>query len=266
MKEIKIFLITKNNIGFEYLSAAKSVTKKISKEVNALSIDWNKATSEIREEMEKNVVVSGQKSVILTESFGDTATNFTIPYLKKDVVEIITGINLDMVVRALNFKSEDDNLRNFLNELDKIGKSAIKVLNHRKLTKFDNLLIMGLGRLPYEIYRSFNNNFLKEPKSFVKILSYYTGEEVFEIEEKLRLNIDNFSQKNTLILIDSFYSEELLELLKNISSSSNVAIISGVNFPMLSEAILNLENEKENLIEKIMETGKRNIKIISQLL
>ena len=42
----------------------------------------------------------GDGAVILTDMFGGTPTNLTLSFLKKDRVEIVTGVNLPMVLKC----------------------------------------------------------------------------------------------------------------------------------------------------------------------
>ncbi|MGE5412907.1 MAG: PTS sugar transporter subunit IIA, partial [Syntrophomonadaceae bacterium] len=42
----------------------------------------------------------GDGVVILTDMFGGTPTNLTLPFLRKDRVEIVTGVNLPMVLKC----------------------------------------------------------------------------------------------------------------------------------------------------------------------
>ena len=268
--EVNFLLITENNIGFEFLSAAKSISKIEEKNVKNLSIDWDKSTTEIREEIEKNIETStlrNKKIIILTESFGDVSCNYTIPYFEKNKIEIITGMNVDMVLKTLNYK-KTSGFEDILMELEKSGKKGIKVINKKELKFFDYLLIMGIGTLPYTLTlsKSLNENLMEKTKENIDILNYYTGEEIFEIEEKLMNKIKNLSEKNILILLDCIFSKNFLELLSKISNLHNITIISGVNFPMINFAIRNFDIKKENFLEEILEIGDRNIKIISQLL
>lgn len=172
-----------------------------------------------------------------------------------------------MVLKTLNYK-KTSGFEDILMELEKSGKKGIKVINKKELKFFDYLLIMGIGTLPYTLTlsKSLNENLMEKTKENIDILNYYTGEEIFEIEEKLMNKIKNLSEKNILILLDCIFSKNFLELLSKISNLHNITIISGVNFPMINFAIRNFDIKKENFLEEILEIGDRNIKIISQLL
>ena len=46
----------------------------------------------------------GDGAVILTDMFGGTPTNLTLPFLRKDRVEIVTGVNLPMVLKCASLQ------------------------------------------------------------------------------------------------------------------------------------------------------------------
>src|SRR6266508_319522 len=46
----------------------------------------------------------GGGAVILTDMFGGTPTNLALPFLKKDHVEIVTGVNLPMVLKCASLQ------------------------------------------------------------------------------------------------------------------------------------------------------------------
>ncbi len=46
----------------------------------------------------------GGGAVILTDMFGGTPTNLALPFLKKDQVEIVTGVNLPMVLKCASLQ------------------------------------------------------------------------------------------------------------------------------------------------------------------
>jgi len=50
---------------------------------------------------------AGQGAVILTDMFGGTPTNLTLPFLSKDRVEIVTGVNLPMVLKCASLQKSD---------------------------------------------------------------------------------------------------------------------------------------------------------------
>jgi PTS system mannose-specific IIA component len=52
----------------------------------------------------KAASAGGSPVLILTDLFGGTACNVSIPCLKKDKVEVLSGVNLAMLIRALQWR------------------------------------------------------------------------------------------------------------------------------------------------------------------
>jgi PTS system mannose-specific IIA component len=71
-------------------------------QIVAVALDWSQvgddASRRIADGLEE--ADSGDGAVILTDMFGGTPTNLTLPFLKRDRVEIVTGVNLPMLLKC----------------------------------------------------------------------------------------------------------------------------------------------------------------------
>jgi PTS system mannose-specific IIA component len=54
----------------------------------------------------KQASASGNPVLILTDLFGGTACNISIPFIKKDQVEVLSGVNLAMLIRAFQWRRQ----------------------------------------------------------------------------------------------------------------------------------------------------------------
>jgi Phosphotransferase system, mannose/fructose-specific component IIA len=96
-----IIVITHSNYGESLLAAAESILGPIANSV-AMSVD---ITADVKETVEslRSTVVSMNKGngvLILTDMFGGTPTNLSLSLLSIDGVEVVTGVNLPMILRA----------------------------------------------------------------------------------------------------------------------------------------------------------------------
>ena len=109
----------------------RSVLKIIEAEhaVAAVSIDWDddadQATERIRAGVES--VDSGGGVVILTDMFGGTPTNLALQLYEADRVEIVTGVNLPMLVKFTNLRGDAQGPRALAERLADRGRQAIHV-------------------------------------------------------------------------------------------------------------------------------------------
>jgi mannose PTS system EIIA component len=71
-------------------------------EVHALSLAWDEATETASRRVEKALAAadSGSGVVLLTDMFGGTPCNLAIAFLAPGRVEIVSGVNLPMVLKA----------------------------------------------------------------------------------------------------------------------------------------------------------------------
>ena len=98
---IGILLVTHGRLAEELKAAALTIQPEISRMV-AVSLEWNQTGEDARERIAAGLreADEGEGAVILTDMFGGTPTNLTLSFLQKDRVEIVTGVNLPMVLKC----------------------------------------------------------------------------------------------------------------------------------------------------------------------
>jgi len=120
-------VVTHGQLGQELLSAAQAIVGEIS-HMAAVSIGWNDDVNESKKKIEQGVseVDQGKGVIILTDMFGGTPSNLSLPLLKKNELEIVTGVNLPMVIKLAN-QSGADSLSELVNKVKKQGQSHISI-------------------------------------------------------------------------------------------------------------------------------------------
>jgi PTS system mannose-specific IIA component len=98
---IGVLLVTHGKLAEELRAAALTIQPEISRIV-AVSLEWNQTGDDARDRIAKGLQEAdeGEGAVILTDMFGGTPTNLTLSFLKRDRVEIVTGLNLPMVLKC----------------------------------------------------------------------------------------------------------------------------------------------------------------------
>src|SRR6188472_4775725 len=76
----------------------------------AVSIGWHDDVNDAREEISQAIerVDGGGGVLVLTDMFGGTPSNLGMTFLEKDHVEVITGVNLAMLIKLAGLKSSSD--------------------------------------------------------------------------------------------------------------------------------------------------------------
>ena len=123
-----LLLITHGRLGHELLSAAEFILGNI-ENAEALAVEGNLDPDKLRKDLKKALDRLGgkkKKVLIITDMFGGTPNNISLAYFDKKRVEVVTGVNLPMVIKAATSRKNHD-----LHELARLvcqaGRDAISV-------------------------------------------------------------------------------------------------------------------------------------------
>jgi PTS system mannose-specific IIA component len=94
----------------------------------AVSIGWHDEVNDARDDIEQAIerVRSDAGVLVLTDMFGGTPSNLGLTFLEENRVEVITGVNLPMLIKLASIKSAPD-LRSVAREMREHGRNAIWV-------------------------------------------------------------------------------------------------------------------------------------------
>jgi mannose PTS system EIIA component len=120
-------VITHGRLGHELVAAAQTIVGEIS-HITAVSIGWNDDVNKSKEGIEKAVqsVNQGKGVIILTDMFGGTPSNVSLSLLNRDQLEIITGVNLPMIIKLAN-QSGKENLSELAAKVKEQGQKHISI-------------------------------------------------------------------------------------------------------------------------------------------
>jgi PTS system mannose-specific IIA component len=118
-------IVTHGQLASEFLAAAEMIVGQV-KHIAAVSIGWHDDVEAAREEIERAIkhVSEGRGVLILTDMFGGTPTNITSMYLAEGEVEVVTGVNLPMVIKLAS-QSEPDSLAEVARRVRDQGREGI---------------------------------------------------------------------------------------------------------------------------------------------
>lgn len=120
-------VVTHGNLALELVNAAKKIVGEAPR-LKAVVIDWDADVSLARTTIEESLrtVEAGQGVLIFTDMFGGTPTNISLTFLDPGRVEIVTGINLPMLIKFLNLRA-DENLAGVVEQICVKGRQSIQV-------------------------------------------------------------------------------------------------------------------------------------------
>ena len=125
MKRIGGVIVSHGQVANELVAAAEAVVGDLN-HITAVSIGWHDDVEMAKAEIERAIskVSEGNGVLLLTDMFGGTPTNIAAMFLEENVVEIVTGVNLPMVIKLASV-SREMTLRELAEEVESQGKEAI---------------------------------------------------------------------------------------------------------------------------------------------
>lgn len=98
-----------------------------SEPLGALSLAWDESPESASERLQKAIARAdrGRGVVLLTDMFGGTPSNLALAFLQKGRVEIVTGVNLPMVVKGRALAREGKDPAEMARTLVDKGRRAI---------------------------------------------------------------------------------------------------------------------------------------------
>ncbi len=125
---IGVVVVTHGQLATELVNAAETIVGDLPR-FAAVSIGWHEDVHDARDEIQAAIgrVRSGAGGVlIITDMFGGTPCNLAMTFLAKDDVEVVTGVNLPMLIKAASLR-ETGGLGDVARQLAEHGRSAIWV-------------------------------------------------------------------------------------------------------------------------------------------
>jgi PTS system mannose-specific IIA component len=118
-------IVSHGQLATELLAAAETVVGELD-HVTAVSIGWHDDVEMAKSEIERAIkrVSTGSGVIVLTDMFGGTPTNISAMFIKQNEVEIVTGVNLPMVIKLASQRTELP-LTDVAREIEEQGKQAI---------------------------------------------------------------------------------------------------------------------------------------------
>ncbi|MCA1613757.1 MAG: PTS sugar transporter subunit IIA [Acidobacteria bacterium] len=101
-------IVSHGQFATELLSAAETIIGPVA-HITAISIGWQDDVDTARDEVERAIsrVSQGRGVLLLTDMFGGTPTNIASMFHAEGEVEVVTGVNLPMVIKLAGQTSEE---------------------------------------------------------------------------------------------------------------------------------------------------------------
>ena len=118
-------IVSHGKLGEEFLNALTIILGE-APNLEAVSIGWYDDVEDSKKRINVSLKKVDKKSgvVIFTDMFGGTPSNLSFSFLKENQVEIITGINLPMLIKFVSLQ-RSNNLKDVSKKVVDQGKKNI---------------------------------------------------------------------------------------------------------------------------------------------
>jgi len=124
---IGVVVITHGQLATELVNSAEMIVGDLP-HFTAVSIGWHDDVTDAREDIAQAIerVRADGCVLLLTDMFGGTPSNLGMTFLEKDRIEVITGVNLPMLIKLAG-KTRSSDLLAVAQEMREHGRNAIWV-------------------------------------------------------------------------------------------------------------------------------------------
>lgn len=116
---IGIVLVTHSQLGSSLIETAEFILGSTPESVTPVSINVKENVDELRIKIADAIKKVDHKCgvLILTDMFGGSPSNLSYSFLEDGRIEVISGVNLPILIRAVGMQNEND--------LSKVAKSLV---------------------------------------------------------------------------------------------------------------------------------------------
>ncbi len=123
---IGLLIVTHGDMADELVNVCFKIIG-VRDKIDSCSIQWDDDPNESTRRIEKKLkqLDCGKGVLVLTDMFGGTPTNIMISLSKKYNIEILTGVNLPMLIKASTIMQSEEELSSFADKIKSQGQKNI---------------------------------------------------------------------------------------------------------------------------------------------
>jgi PTS system mannose-specific IIA component len=122
---IHIVVLTHGALGHELLKTCEMIIGKQDL-IHVLTVQIGMSLNEITYQLDEIIEnFSDDGILIFTDMFGGSPSNIAMSYLGNEHVEVLTGVNLPMLLKALSIRKDIDNVKEFAEIISQSGIESI---------------------------------------------------------------------------------------------------------------------------------------------
>ncbi len=128
---VGIVVVTHGSLGEALLDAVRIVMGELPDRLVAVSIDLTQNVDKLRSKLSSAIASVDENDgiLVLTDMFGGTPSNLSYSFLEEGRIEVISGVNLPVLIKALTLRKRKKNLPlpAMAREIEECGKKSISM-------------------------------------------------------------------------------------------------------------------------------------------
>jgi PTS system mannose-specific IIA component len=126
---IGIVIVTHSQLGDALIGATEFIIGNRPEAMESVSIDLSQNADKLRTKIAQGIKkVEGKEGIlILTDMFGGTPSNLSYSFLEEGHIEVLSGVNLPVLIQAANLRGKNMKLDELAANLEVFGKKSISL-------------------------------------------------------------------------------------------------------------------------------------------
>ncbi len=126
---IGIVIVTHGQLGEALVDTAEIIFSSKPESVISVSINLAENVEKLRKKINTAIksVDSNKGILLLTDMFGGTPSNLSYSFLEEGRIEVISGVNLPVLLKAVNLRKKDMDLHQMAKTIETYGKKSISL-------------------------------------------------------------------------------------------------------------------------------------------
>ncbi len=125
---IGVLVVTHCRLGDALIEAVEFIMGEPPEAMAAVSIDLNENADKLRNKLADAIkkLKSDEGTLILTDMFGGTPSNLSYSFLEEGRIEVVSGVNLPILIRAAGARKRQS-LTELATNIEAFGKKSISM-------------------------------------------------------------------------------------------------------------------------------------------
>jgi mannose PTS system EIIA component len=124
-----IIIVTHGQLGDVLIETAEIIFTTKPDALISVSIDLKEDAEKLRKKIHDAIKTVGPQNgvLILTDMFGGTPSNLSYSFLEEGRIEVLSGVNLPVLIKAINIRHKETDLHRMAEIIEEYGKKSISL-------------------------------------------------------------------------------------------------------------------------------------------